>query len=69
MVEQTRGSISPWKRTGSSSGKASGENLYLFLSGKLTSSLQHTKHQVTALIHITPSQSRTALNTAGTNEA
>ncbi len=70
-VERTKGSVSPWKRAGSSSGKASGENLYLFLSSKLTSSLQYTKPQVTALTltHITPSHCASATNTAGTNEA
>lgn len=39
-VQQLNGSGSPWKRAGSSSGRLSGENLYLFLSSKLTSSLR-----------------------------
>lgn len=62
LVGQTNGSVSPWKRAGSSSGKPRGENLYLFLSSKLTSSLQHTKTPVTAQTptYITPSQLVTA---------
>lgn len=43
-VEQLNGSVSPWKRAGSSSGRPSGENLYLFLSSKLTSSLRDKNH-------------------------
>lgn len=66
LVGQTNGSVSPWKRAGSSSGKPRGENLYLFLSSKLTSSLQHTKIPVTAQTptYITPSQLVTATNMA-----
>lgn len=50
VVEKAEGSVSPWRRAGNSSGKASGENLCLFLSSSLTSSLQHTKPRVTTLL-------------------
>lgn len=41
-LEGDRRSSSPWNRAGSSSGRGRGENLYLLLSIRLTSSLEHT---------------------------
>lgn len=54
------GRVSPWKRAGSSPGSSSGENLYLFLSSKLTSSLHHTKGRGQRSHHNTQSAAEAA---------